>query len=140
MRFDILVIDAYSSDAVPIHLTTMDAVELYRERLVPGGLLIFHISNRYYDLVPPLARIADALGLTARVQRQTYAASDDPGFRPSIVLTMASPNAGHAELAGDPRWMAVSGDGGPVWTDDRANPLSALKASPLDRIWRFFGG
>ncbi len=140
MRFDILVIDAYSSDAVPMHLTTIEAVALYRARLRSGGLLIFHISNRYYDLVPPLARIADAIGLEARVQRQTYAASDDPGFRPSIVFAMIGPNGIHPEITDDPRWVIVSGDGGRVWTDDRANPLSALNSNPLDWIWEVFGG
>ncbi len=139
-RFDILVIDAYSSDAVPMHLTTLEAVALYRARLNPGGTLIFHISNRYYDLVPPLARISDALGLTTRVQTQTHAASRDPGFRPSIVLTMIGSDAADSELANDPRWIAVSGDNGRVWTDDRANALSALKSNPIRWFWEVFGG
>ncbi|MGI9394676.1 MAG: fused MFS/spermidine synthase, partial [Boseongicola sp.] len=140
MNFDVLVVDAYSSDAVPMHLTTLEAVAMYRERLSSDGILIFHISNRYYDLVPPLARIADALGFAAHAQTQTFSASDDPGFRPSIVLTMTGTDARIPEFKDDPRWVAVSADGGRVWTDDRANPLSALKSNPLYRFRELFGG
>ena len=88
----------------------------------------------------PLARIADALGLAAHVQTQTYAASDDPGSRPSILLTIADADGDHAEVTEDPRWIVVSGDGGRVWTDDRANPLSALKSKTRRWFWELSGG
>ena len=64
LLYDILVIDAYSSDAVPVHLTTVEAIELYMSRLKPGGVLMLHISNRYYDIRKPLGRSAQELNLS----------------------------------------------------------------------------
>lgn len=61
-KFDILAIDAFSSDSIPMHLLTLQCVELYREHLKPDGLLCVHISNRYLDLAPVVAGIAEAVG------------------------------------------------------------------------------
>jgi spermidine synthase len=62
-RFDFLVIDAFNSDAIPIHLMTREAVALYVDALAEDGLLVFHVSNRHFDLAPVLARLADDAGL-----------------------------------------------------------------------------
>lgn len=127
-KFDILVIDAYSSDAVPVHLTTAEALKLYRDRLAPGGLLVFHISNRYFDIEVPLARGAEALGMVARMQNynapvlETF--NDDFSSR---VVVMAESDEAMRDLAQDPRWVPLKSDGGTLWTDDYANPLSILK-------------
>jgi protein-L-isoaspartate O-methyltransferase len=64
--FDLLLIDAFSSDAIPVHLATREAVALYLGRLREGGLLAFHVSNRYLELDAVLAAIADEAGLVAR--------------------------------------------------------------------------
>lgn len=126
-RFDILVIDGYSSDAVPVHLTTKEAMQLYRDRLAPGGLLVFHISNRYFDIKVPLARGAEALGMVARIQDYTApnegVNSDDFS---SLVVVMAENEEALQSLAKDPRWVPLISDGGALWTDDYANPLSIL--------------
>ena len=63
--FDLLVLDAFSSDAIPIHLTTSEAVALYLSRLRADGVIALHITNRYLDLEPALAAVAGAQGLTA---------------------------------------------------------------------------
>jgi SAM-dependent methyltransferase len=63
--FDILILDAFSSDTVPAHLLTKEAMETYMRVLKPGGVLAFHLSNRYYDLVPPVAATARSLGLVS---------------------------------------------------------------------------
>ena len=129
--FDLLVIDAYSSDAVPVHLTTLEAMELYLSRLNPGGVLMFHISNRYYDIGLPLARSVEALGVTAWRQHQDTPASDEPGYRRSDVVMIAR-NAGDvAPLLATSLWTELKSDGGPIWTDDKANPLSILKPDAL---------
>jgi spermidine synthase len=66
--YDLVLLDAFSSDAIPMHLITREALALYLSRLAPGGLIAFHVSNRYLDLVPVLtelardARIAGAVG------------------------------------------------------------------------------
>ncbi len=128
LTYDILVIDAYSSDAVPMHLTTTEAIALYFERLAPGGLLVMHISNRYFELEAPLAQIADALGLEMRVQY--YGGSGDPsiGDRPSIVAVLSRNMGDLGEIAWDERWSTGEAGDFPLWTDDHANPLSALSA------------
>lgn len=125
-QYDILVIDAYSSDAVPVHLTTNEAIMLYRDRVKPGGIIVFHISNRYYDISRPLARSAAELGLTAFIQRYGGMAGD-PGNSPSHVVIMSTDPTSIAPFAADPRWEALQNDNGRIWTDDYANLLSILK-------------
>lgn len=124
--YDILVLDAYSSDSVPVHLTTSEAVELYLDRLDEDGLLIFHISNRYYDLARPLGRIAETLGLEARIQYYAGNAQEDPGDVASLVVAMARSQKALGVTGTDPRWQELLSDGGRVWTDDFANVLGAL--------------
>ena len=63
--FDVLVIDAFSGDAIPLHLLTTQAVALYRRHLSPGGILAFHISNQHVNLAPPIALLAKAAGTRA---------------------------------------------------------------------------
>jgi spermidine synthase len=65
--FDVLVIDAFSGDAIPIHLLTTQAMQVYRRQLAPGGILAFHVSNQYLDLTPEVAELAVAAGMQARV-------------------------------------------------------------------------
>jgi len=65
-QFDVLVIDAFSGDAIPIHLLTSHAVALYKSHLAPGGILAFHISNQHVDLEPEIALLAQNAGLSAR--------------------------------------------------------------------------
>ena len=104
---------------------------LYLSRLNPDGVLMFHISNRYYDIGLPLARSAEALGFRIWRQHQSEPASDDPGYRMSDVAIIAAEEVDvHAVLSsGD--WTEIFSDGGPVWTDDKANPLSVLKPGAL---------
>lgn len=130
IRFDILVIDAYSSNAVPLHLTTVEAMDLYMNRLAPGGVLLFHISNRYYDIGLPLARSAAALGLTAWRQNHDEV-TGDKGYRPSDVAMIARTPGDAARILESGLWTSLASDGGPVWTDDKADPLSILKPGAL---------
>ena len=125
LKYDILVIDAYSSDAVPVHLTTNEAMTLYFDRLNDGGVLLLHISNRYYDISLPLGRSADALGHTALIQH--YAGDrDEIGNSASIVVAMARNTADLAPLQVTGLWTVLQSDGNPPWTDNHANPLSIL--------------
>jgi len=127
LTYDILVIDAYSSDAVPVHLTTHEAMELYLSRLNPGGVLVYHISNRYYAIQRPLARSAAALGLAARIQHYPGNLANDPGDSPSRVVMFAKDGADFGAMAGDARWQPLISDGGRIWTDNYANLLSILE-------------
>ncbi len=128
LRYDILVIDAYSSDAVPVHLATREALELYRDRLAPGGLLLFHISNRFYDLSRPLAASTTAMGMQSRIRTHLAdAAAMADGDSTSIVVAMSDTAEALGPIAGDPSWKPLSPAGMEPWTDDHANLLSALR-------------
>ncbi|HNW43274.1 MAG TPA: fused MFS/spermidine synthase [Elusimicrobiales bacterium] len=74
-RHDLIVLDAYNSGAIPVHLLTREAFELYLSRLAPGGLILCHISNRYLDLKPVLAALAQSLGLHAAVKAEAAPAA-----------------------------------------------------------------
>jgi spermidine synthase len=65
-RFDVLAVDAFSGDAIPLHLLTTQALALYRRHLAPGGIIAFHISNRHVDLEPPIALLANSAGMEVR--------------------------------------------------------------------------
>jgi hypothetical protein len=128
MNYDLLIIDAYSSDSVPVHLTTTEAMELYMDRLSPRGVLLYHISNHYYDLSIPLARSAASLGLSARFQH--YLGSSDPegvGDTPTTAVIIARDTADFGDLGRDPRWTPLVSDGGNLWTDDHSNLLSVMR-------------
>lgn len=66
-NFDVIVVDAFSGDAIPIHLLTREAMDLYRRHLAPGGILAFHISNQHVNLGPPIALLARSAGMEARL-------------------------------------------------------------------------
>ena len=127
LTFDIMVLDAYSSDSIPVHLVTVEAVAMYLDRLAADGQLVFHISNRYYDLSQPLARIGAALGLRAAIRHDTPQEIKLPGAQPSVVMVLSPDPTRIDTLLDDPRWSAIQSDGKPAWSDDRANILSALK-------------
>lgn len=127
LRYDILVVDAYSSDAVPVHLATVEALALYRDRLAPGGLLVFHISNRFYNLSGPLAATSFALGLEARIKNHTPdAAAIRDGDTPSVVVVFAAKPEDLGSIALDPSWKPMKATDLKPWTDDHADLLSAL--------------
>jgi hypothetical protein len=99
--YQVMVIDAFSSDAIPIHLLTEEAIQLYLKKLAPGGRLIFNITNRYVDLRPVLADLADKLDLEA------YAFGDyDDNYIPDkfgsdwmVLQRIADSTAGYQSLS-----------------------------------------
>ena len=122
---DIIVLDAFSSDAIPVHLLTAEAVRVYLSRLRPSGVLAFHISNRHVDLLPPLARVAREHRLAALVQFDVRPDDDARGFQSSEWLLM-SPNPS-ASLSETHKWTPILGDGRAAWTDDFSNIWTALR-------------
>ena len=128
LDFDILVIDAYSSDAVPVHLATVEALQLYMDRLAKGGILAFHISNRFYDLSRPLGVAARALGIEARIKsRNPDSAAVAEGDTASVVVVMAATVEDLGKFATDPSWKPIPDADLTPWTDDHADLLSALR-------------
>jgi hypothetical protein len=121
-RYRLLVIDAFSSDAIPIHLITREAVEVFLDHLAEDGILCFHISNRYLDLRPVLANLAEAAGLAAVYESDDQ--EDYPGKARSSWVLLARKRE-DLKLLGDLKQPATDPKVG-VWTDDYSNLLSVF--------------
>lgn len=127
--FDLLLLDAFSSDAVPIHLLTVEALRGYFAKLSTEGVLAIHISNRNVDLGPVVAALAREEGLAA-LHRWSY--SDDAMMAElktaSRVVALARRPEHLASLAAKPGWAAPAPSDWPAWRDDYANVLQAILA------------
>jgi SAM-dependent methyltransferase len=125
-NFDLLALDAFSSDAIPVHLLTVEAFRAYQRQLRPGGVLAVHISNRYLDLVPVVQQAARALSLELRqVENED---DDDAGvYRSDWLLLSDSPAAFERPLL---KSVAQTIDADPrvrLWTDDYSDLYRILK-------------
>lgn len=126
-RLDLLLVDAFSSDAIPIHLITREALALYRSRLAPDGMIAWHISNRSLDLRPVLAALARDAGLDVAICDDTRIPADSRGRFPSIWVLMGSSAQVRRAAATDARWSALSVSSPKLWTDDFSNILGVLR-------------
>ncbi len=122
--FDLIVLDAFSSDAIPVHLLTREAMREYADHLAPGGSLVVHISNRVFDLEPVLASAADDLGWTVVSGTRAGTAAEDSILSKWAVLTPDDTLA--RRLVVVPDWSYVDDEGSVTWTDDYASVLSVL--------------
>jgi len=124
--FDVLAVDAFSSDSIPVHLLTREAVALYMAHLAPHGVLAIHVSNRYLDLVPIVWRIARNFELAAAV---IDADGDRDSWHSTWVLlardaaTLQTPEIARAAATEIPRPA-------PLWRDDYSNLFQALHFAP----------
>ncbi len=128
-NYDLLVVDAFSSDSIPAHLLTREAIQLYRQKLKQGGLLVVHISNRYLDLEPVFENLARDQSMVARIRRdmEVDRAELNAGKTPSEWLVLAPDEASLGTLAADERWVPMMTTNAPVWTDDFSNLLGVFK-------------
>ncbi len=133
-RFDLLAVDGFSSDAIPIHLLTREALQVYRRALKPDGLLLVHISNRYLDLEPVLAAAAERDGWHAAVLDYAPGIGDEGrNVTRSIWVAMANDRdtlltLGIASGEDAYRWRPLKGRPGFAgWTDDYASILPLLE-------------
>jgi len=122
--FDVLLIDAFSSDSVPAHLLTLQAMRIYLSKLAPNGVLIMHLSNAHLDLMRPAQATAVAAGGYALQQKYRtggllWASSED------AVVVGASPSA-LAPFLADSRWSKADAGGVKPWTDDYTDLFGAL--------------
>ncbi|MFP5228827.1 MAG: spermidine synthase [Acidobacteriota bacterium] len=125
-NFDVLVVDAFSGDAIPLHLLTTQAMAVYRRHLAPGGILAFHVSNQYLDLVPEVAKLAAASGMEARVV-DTPAQESRGEYRATWALVTEN-----AAFLAQPQVAAMARripaqPGLRVWTDDYSTLLPLLQ-------------
>jgi len=125
--FDILLIDAFSSDAVPAHLLTVEAVRGYLAKLKPDGVLVLHLSNRNLDLMGPAQGLARAAGGVAMMQ-EYRPGEDGPGTWESAedVVIIARTQAGLERFHFDDRWRDVDPNIARPWTDDYTNLAGAM--------------
>lgn len=137
-QFDVLVIDAFSSDAIPLHLLTQQAAMLYEAKLRDGGSLLLHISNRYLDLEPAIAALAQAQGLSARIFDYKPAMRPLPAHkspsswvlltRDTAFLDTLAPQQKTAGRGAHSTWrpLHIRPDFR-VWSDDFSNIFDVLK-------------
>ena len=127
--YDMLLVDAFSSDGIPAHLITREAILLYEKKLVPHGLLVFHISNRYLELAPVLANIATDVGLTGFLRRDADAGPTavEIGWTPSEWAVLVRRPDAPTVLTGDARWKRFPVTRRPPWTDDFSDLLGAYR-------------
>ncbi len=123
-RYDLLIMDAFSSDSVPVHLLTAEAISDEIRITAPDGLVVFHVSNRYYDLAPPIAAAVIDAGLTVLEKWHTPGAVKEPGETGSHWLA-ASRDADTLETLRAQGWTAVL-PGDRPFTDDYADLLRYL--------------
>jgi hypothetical protein len=125
--FDLIAVDAFSSDAIPMHLLTAEAAEIYRKHLIPGGLLLFHISNRSLNLEPVTRGLAQYLNWNAaQILAEDSPATGEDGSRWVVItenlellqkIAEAAPHLGWT----DPERKPI------LWTDDFASLWHVLK-------------
>ena len=125
-NFDVLIIDAFTGDAIPLHLLTRESVDLYKRQLAPGGILAFHISNQHVDLEPEIALLAQSAGMDAR--RVASPQNDERGeFTATwMLLTANQPFFTHPEVAAQVR-PAASDARVRLWTDDYSSLFPLLR-------------
>lgn len=125
-NFDVLAIDAFSGDAIPLHLLTTEAIALYKRHLAPGGILAFHVSNQYLNLSPEIAQLAVATGMQSRLMES---GGDEVAgsYRSTwVLLTDSATFFGRAEIS-------AAADKTPtlpglrVWTDNYSSLLPILQ-------------
>jgi hypothetical protein len=128
--YGLIVLDAFSSDAIPTHLLTREALQLYRAKLGQGGILAFHISNKCIDLAPILGALARDAGLQCLVRRDLdlSPAELQCGKEPSTWAVMAARGADLGALLNDPRWTPPQvSPREAVWTDDFSSIIEHLR-------------
>jgi hypothetical protein len=128
---DLIVVDAFSSDAIPIHLMTIEAIGVYLAKLTPNGAVLFHISNRNMELGPVVTATAHAKGLNTwlRQSRQTPELLAQMKYSPYVAMIARRPE--DVGLAAEQGWIRQDAPGtARAWRDDYADVIGA--------IWRKF--
>ena len=124
--YDLIIVDAYSSDAIPIHLATEQAMKIYKDKLAPQGAVVMHVSNRHLELASVIVGIADANDLKSWVYSEDSGRDDEYIFATSVVVS-AREEADVGKLASSDQWTETEADEKQrVWTDDYSNVLGAV--------------
>ncbi|MCX7800683.1 MAG: fused MFS/spermidine synthase [Fimbriimonadales bacterium] len=128
--FRLLVLDAFSSDSIPVHLLTREAMRLYQRKLEPNGVLAFHVSNRYLVLHNVVAKTALAEGMVSAYHDDAFV-DDELALQGKTasqwVVAARSWKNLQPILHGNPAWEKLTQPDGPVWSDDFSNLLSVFE-------------
>ena len=124
-EFDVLVLDAFSGDAVPTHLLTEEAFEIYHRHLRPGATIAVNISNRYLDLSPVVAGLADRFGYS--MSRTLSAADPAKGQFPADWIVLTPRGAGAVPQVKTAAGVENASPRKILWTDDHSNLFEILK-------------
>jgi hypothetical protein len=136
--YDVLAIDAFSSDSIPVHLITREAIELYARHLAPRGIIAVHISNRFLDLGPVLANIAQATGLAARLVSDTPADDRSASTTDWVLLARDDHVFDDPVLAAHARPLEPVA-GFSLWSDQFNNLIDVLKVRPREELKSLLG-
>ena len=123
-NFDVLAVDAFSSDSIPVHLITLEAVEIYLKHMKPDGVIAYHVSNRFLDLKPVVQMIAEKHGLAVGWVRDTY---DDGSTTSDWVLLTKAKNLLLKPDILEATYIIPPEPGWRVWTDDFNNLVQVMK-------------
>jgi hypothetical protein len=124
--YDLIVVDAYSSDAIPIHLATQEAMTIYKSKLSPQGVVLVHVSNRHLELASVVVGIADANGMKSWVYNEDSGRDSEYIFATNVVVS-AREAADVGKLASSEQWEETDPTANQrVWTDDYCNVLGAV--------------
>jgi hypothetical protein len=126
-RFDVLVIDAFSSDSIPVHLITREALAVYRRHMQPDGIIAFHLTNRYLDLPPVVKTLADAQGMPSALISHDPDEADDRYARTDWTLVTADKAFLESAAVKRAQSAVEVPSGLTAWTDDFNNLLRILK-------------
>jgi hypothetical protein len=124
--YDLIIVDAYSSDAIPIHLATQEAMAIYKSKLAPHGAVVMHVSNRHLELESVVVGIANANELKSWVYDEDSGRDDEYIFATDVVVS-AREETDVGKLASSDKWAETEPtEGERVWTDDYSNILGAV--------------
>jgi spermidine synthase len=124
--YDLIVVDAYSSDAIPVHLATREAMTIYKSKLAPHGAIVVHVSNRHLELASVIVGIANANNLKSWVYFNNPRRDKEYIFANNVVIS-ARDESDVGDIAHSDAWKAASPDKlQRVWTDDYSNILGAV--------------
>jgi hypothetical protein len=124
--YDLIIVDAYSSDAIPIHLATREAMKIYQDKLAPQGVVLMHVSNRHLELASVVVGIAEANDLKSWVYSEDSNRDNEYIFATEVVVS-AREEVDIGKLASSDEWVLTAPDADQrVWTDDYSNVLGAV--------------
>ena len=109
-QYDILIIDAFSSDAIPTHLLTKEAMAIFKDKIKPDGMILVHISNKHMTLAPVVAGVAEANDLVSRAGDSDEGYDDENHIFGSLVVAVARRDEDFGSLATDGKWVEQEAD------------------------------